>query len=86
LEDQEVMLPPNILRYNPIKQPKSKCGPFDCKVLDRNGLMKYIVTGEEQSRTNGFINHQYLTKGDPSFYKDIKHEDWLWMSIKTYTD
>jgi len=36
--------------------------------------------------TNGFINHQYLTKGDPSFYKDIKHEDWLWMSIKTYTD
>jgi hypothetical protein len=44
------MLPPNILRYNPIKQPKSKCGPFDCKVLDRNGLMKYIVTGEEQSR------------------------------------
>ena len=34
--------------------------------------------------TNGFINHQYLTKGDPSFYKETKNKDWLWMSIRTY--
>ena len=34
--------------------------------------------------TDGFINHQYLTKGDPSFYKEVKNEEWLWMSIKTY--
>ena len=34
--------------------------------------------------TDGFINHQYLTKGDPSFYKYTRNRDWLWMSIKTY--
>ena len=28
----------------------SKCGPFDCKVIDRNGFTKYVITGEEQSR------------------------------------
>ena len=44
------MLYPDILRYNPIKQPKSKCGPFDCKIIDRNGFTKYVITGEEQSR------------------------------------
>ena len=44
------MLYPDILRYNPIKQPKSKCGPFDCKVIDRNGFTKHVITGEEQSR------------------------------------
>jgi len=44
------MLYPDILWYNPIKQPKSKCGPFDCKVIDRNGFTKYVITGEEQSR------------------------------------
>tara|TARA_B100000749_G_scaffold262555_1_gene235479 strand:+ start:369 stop:554 length:186 start_codon:yes stop_codon:yes gene_type:complete len=44
------MLPTNVLRYNPIIQPKSKCGPFDCKIIDRNGFTKYVITGEEQSR------------------------------------
>ena len=34
--------------------------------------------------TDGFMNHQYLTKGDPSFYKYTRNRDWLWMSIKTY--
>jgi len=34
--------------------------------------------------TDGFINHQYLTKGDPSFYKYTRNSEWLWMSIKTY--
>ena len=44
------MLPTNVLRYNPIRQPKSKCGPFDCKIIDHNGFTKYVITGEEQSR------------------------------------
>ena len=44
------MLPTNVLRYNPIRQPKSKCGPFDCKIIDHNGFTKYVITGEEQSK------------------------------------
>ena len=33
---------------------------------------------------NVAFRYQYLTKGDPSFYKETKNKDWLWMSIRTY--
>ena len=34
--------------------------------------------------TPGFMNYQYLTNSAPSFYKDAKMGEWLWMSITTY--
>ena len=36
--------------------------------------------------TQGFINHQYLTTGTPSFYKELGNEEWLWGSIRTYQE
>ncbi len=33
-----------------IRLQTSKCGPFDCRIIDRNGFTKYVITGEEQSK------------------------------------
>lgn len=36
--------------------------------------------------TQGFNNYQYLTRGTPSFYKELGDGQWLWLSIRTYKE